>query len=184
MTEDRDIKIYEGRGNSELNDIQRISEDIERNKQNGNIDKAKALGKRLAKIRPDCKKLGLDIGNMPAAELYCVRVLLTFTAEYALRKYILSDTLGDAVSTSMYDYLKTEESGYYNNISDGSAFTFYLLALKKSGDTAQNIGEQFAQRCGINNDEYVSLGAGIFNKVLDLYAKIIDEAEFVNEENI
>ena len=152
MAEDRDIKIYEGKGNSDLNDIQRISEDIDRNKRNGNIDKAKALGKRLAKIRPDCKKLGLDIGNMPASELYCVRVLLTFTAEYAVQKYILSETLADAVSASMYDYLKAEESGYYDNISDGSAFTFYLLALKKSGDTAKNIGEQFAQRCGINSE--------------------------------
>ena len=103
-----------------------------------NIDKAKALGKRLAKIRPDCKKLGLDIGRMPAAELYCVRVLLTFTAEYAVQKYVLSDTLIDAVSASMYDYLKAEETGYYNNISDGSAFTFYLLALKKSGDTGRS----------------------------------------------
>ena len=81
MAEDRDIKIYDGGKSRELNDIQRISEDIDRNKRNGNIDKAKALGKRLAKIRPDCKKLGLDIGSMPAAELYCVRVLLTFTAE-------------------------------------------------------------------------------------------------------
>ncbi len=184
MAEDRDIKIYEGKGNSDLNDILRISEDIERNKQNGNIDKAKALGKRLAKIRPDCQKLVLDVGNMPAAELYCVRVLLTFTAEYALRKYISSDTLGDAVSAAMYDYLKAEERGYYDNISDGSAFTFYLLALKKSGDTAKNIGEQFAKRCGINNDEYVSLGSEIFIKALELYSNIIDEAEFVNEHNI
>lgn len=181
MAEDRDIKIYEGKGNSDLNDIQRISEDIDRNKRNGNIDKAKALGKRLAKIRPDCKKLGLDIGNMPASELYCVRVLLTFTAEYAVQKYILSDTLADAVSASMYDYLKAEESGYYDNISDGSAFTFYLLALKKSGDTAKNIGEQFAQRCGINSEEYVAFGADIFNKSLELYSKIIDETEFVGE---
>ncbi len=181
MAEDRDIKIYEGKGNSDLNDIQRISEDIDRNKRNGNIDKAKALGKRLAKIRPDCKKLGLDIGNMPASELYCVRVLLTFTAEYAVQKYILSETLADAVSASMYDYLKAEESGYYDNISDGSAFTFYLLALKKSGDTAKNIGEQFAQRCGINSEEYVAFGADIFNKSLELYSKIIDETEFVGE---
>lgn len=181
MAEDRDIKIYEGKGNFDLNDIQRISEDLDRNKRNGNIDKAKALGKRLAKIRPDCKKLGLDIGNMPASELYCVRVLLTFTAEYAVQKYILSETLADAVSASMYDYLKAEESGYYDNISDGSAFTFYLLALKKSGDTAKNIGEQFAQRCGINSEEYVAFGADIFNKSLELYSKIIDETEFVGE---
>ena len=55
MAEDRDIKIYEGGKSRELNDIQRISEDIDRNKRNGNIDKAKALGKRLANIRPDCK---------------------------------------------------------------------------------------------------------------------------------
>ncbi len=179
MAEDRDIKIYVGKEISELNDFQRISDDIDRNRRNGNSEKAKALGIRLAKIRPDCKKLGLNCEKMPAAELYCVRVLLTFTAEYAVRKYISSQTLGDSVSSSMYDYLKAQESGYYDNISDGSAFTFYLLALKKSGDTAENIGEQFALRCGINSDEYVSLGAGIFNKALDLFAKIIDETEFI-----
>ena len=37
MAEDRDIKIYEGGKSRELNDIQRISEDIDRNKRNGNI---------------------------------------------------------------------------------------------------------------------------------------------------
>lgn len=181
MAEDRDIKIYEGRGSSESNDIQKLTEDIDRNKRNGNIDKANALGIRLAKIRPDCKKLGLDIGNMPASELYCVRVLLTFTAEYAVRKYISSATLGDAASAAMYSYLKAEETGYYDNISDGSAFTFYLLALKKSGDTAKNLGEQFALRCGTTNDEYISLGAEIFNKALELYSKIIAETDFVEE---
>ena len=35
MAEDRDIKIYEGGKSRELNDIQRISEDIDRNKRNG-----------------------------------------------------------------------------------------------------------------------------------------------------
>lgn len=179
MAEDRDIKIYVGKEISELNDFQRISDDIDRNRRNGNSEKAKALGIRLAKIRPDCKKLGLHCENMPASELYCVRVLLTFTAEYAVRKYIASQTLGDAVSSSMYDYLKTEESGYYDNISDGSAFTFYLLALKKSGDTAENIGEQFARRCGMSNEEYVSLGAEIFNKASELFARIIEETEFI-----
>ena len=112
MAEDRDIKIYVGKEISELNDFQRISDDIDRNRRNGNSEKAKALGIRLAKIRPDCKKLVLNCGNMPAAELYCVRVLLTFTAEYAVRKYISSQTLGDAVSSSMYYYLKAQESGY------------------------------------------------------------------------
>lgn len=180
MAEDRDIKIYVGKEISELNDFQQISDDIDRNKKNGNIEKAKSLGVRLAKIRPDCKKLGLKCDNLPASELYCIRVLLTFTAEYAVRKYIASETLADEVSSSMYDYLKTEESGYYDNISDGSAFTFYLLALQKGGDTAKNIGEQFACRCGTNHGEYAENGAEIFRLAQDLFSKIIAEADFAS----
>ena len=179
MAEDRDIKIYVGKEISERNDFQRISDDIDRNRRNGNSEKAKALGERLAKIRPDCKKLALSCDNMPASELYCVRVLLTFTAEYAVRKYISSDSLADTVSSSMYDYLKNEESRYYDNISDGSAFTFYLLALKKTGETAKNIGEQFAKRCGTDHKEYEEMGAEIFNTALNLFKKFIDEADFI-----
>ena len=103
-----------------------------------------------------------------------------FMMEHLCRK-IEQEALADAVSSSMYDYLKTEESGYYDNISDGSAFTFYLLALKKDGDTARNIGEQFAQRCGINNEEYSDMGANFFIKAQELFSKIIDETEFINE---
>ena len=181
MAEDRDIKIYVGRQSREQSDFQRISEDIDRNRRNGNSEKAKALGIRLAKIRPDCKKLDLHCEKMQASELYCIRVLLTFTAEYTVRRKIEQEALADAVSSSMYDYLKTEERGYYDNISDGSAFTFYLLALKKDGDTARNIGEQFAQRCGINNEEYSDMGANFFIKAQELFSKIIGETEFINE---
>jgi hypothetical protein len=178
MAEDKDIKIYVNRKNADQGDFERISDDIDRNKRNGNTEKAKALGIRLAKIRPDCKKLDLHCEKMPASELYCVRVLLTFTAEYTVRKKISSDALADAVSSSMYNYLKSEEKGYYDNISDGSAFTFYLLALKKSGDTKQNIGEQFAQRCGTSSREYVNMGAEIFSVSEKIFSEMIAEADF------
>ena len=115
---------------------------------------------------------------MPAAELYCVRVLLTFTAEFSIRNRIHSDILADAVSTSMYDYLKTEEKGYYDNISDGSAFTFYLLALKKDGAPSHNIGEQFAKRCGTNRIEYTQKGAEIFDRASELFSRMIEETGF------
>ena len=41
MGEDRDIKIYVKGENSESNDFVRISDGIDRNKRNGNSDKAK-----------------------------------------------------------------------------------------------------------------------------------------------
>ena len=59
MAEDRDIKIYEGGKSCELNDIQRISEDIDRNKRNGNIDKAKLSEKGLQKFAPTAKSSDL-----------------------------------------------------------------------------------------------------------------------------
>ena len=178
MGEDRDIKIYVKGENSESNDFVRISDGIDRNKRNGNSDKAKQLGIRLAKVKPDSAELEAFCRNMPAAELYCVRVLLTFTAEFSIRNGIHSDILADAVSTSMYDYLKTEEKGYYDNISDGSAFTFYLLALKKDGNPSHNIGEQFAKRCGTNRIEYAQKGAEIFDRASELFSRMIEETGF------
>lgn len=178
MAEDRDIKIYIGKKAREANDFLQISEEIEQNRQNGNIEKAQLLGESLARVKPDSSELGLDCTNMAATELYCIRVLLTFTAEYIIQQSIKSEIISDAVSSAMYGYLKTAEPGYYDNISDGSAFTFYLLALKKNGDTARNIGEQFAGRCGTSRDEYIKLGAEIFRTASALFVEMINKVDF------
>lgn len=63
MAEDRDIKIYEGGKSRELNDIQRISEDIDRNKRNGNIDKQKLSEKGLQKFAPTAKSSDLILAE-------------------------------------------------------------------------------------------------------------------------
>lgn len=178
MAEDKDIKIYIGKNAREANDFLQISEEIEQNRQNGNIERAELLGQSLARVRPDDAELGLDCSNMAATELYRIRVLLTFTAEYIIRQSINSEIVADAVSTAMYGCLKTAEPGYYDNISDGSAFTFYLLALKKDGDTAHNIGEQFAKRCGTSSGEYVKLGAEIFRTASALFTEMINNVKF------
>lgn len=178
MAEDKDIKIYVGKNSPEQNEFRQISDGIDFNTKNGNIEKAKQLGIRLAKIKPESDELGLDCRKSAASTLYCIRVLLTFTAEYTIRKTIDSEIIADAVSSSMYGYLKSEEPRYYDNISDGSAFTFYLLALKKDGEVEKSIGEQFAQRCGTSREEFSEMGANIFRHSLKLFTKIISETDF------
>lgn len=180
MAEDRDIKIYVSKKKSEQNDFQQISDGINFNTRNGNIEKAKQLGIRLAKIKPESKELGLSCEKAATSTLYCIRVLLTFTAEYTVQSIIDSEIISDAISSSMYNYLKSEEPGYYDNISDGSAFTFYLLALKKGGNVEKNIGEQFAQRCGTSREEFSEMGANVFRLALNLFTKIISETDFKN----
>lgn len=178
MTDDRDIKIYVKKGTNESAELESLSDDILRHASNGNREKASALGVRMAKIKAEDGVIDLSGYKLTAAQLYQVRVLLTFVAEYSVQKNISVEFLSDTVSTAMYDYLKANERGYYDNISDGGAFTFYLLALKKGGDTAQNIGEQFAMLCRINKPEFVKLGAKIFTTGEKYFSDMINNADF------
>lgn len=182
MADDSDIKIYVRKGMSETNEFASLTDNILRHVSNGNRDKATQLGTKMAKIKAEDNITDLSRYNLTAAMLYQTRVLMTFTAEYCVQKNISVSILSDAVSTAMYDYLKANERGYYDNISDGGAFTFYLLALKKSGNTAQNIGEQFAMLCGINKPDIIELGKSVFIDSEKFFTELINNAGFLPVE--
>ncbi|MBQ8575448.1 MAG: hypothetical protein IJ447_05305 [Clostridia bacterium] len=178
MADDRDIKIYVKKPMSETTEFKCITEEIQLHIANGNKEKAVALGEKMAKIKPEDNIIDLSGFNMTAALLYQTRVLLTFTAEYSVQKNIAVEFLADTVSSAMYDYLKANERGYYDNISDGGAFTFYLLALKKDGDAAENIGKQFSMLCNISWPEIADLGKRIFTEGRQYFDKLINETTF------
>ena len=173
MNDDRDIKIYVKKGSSDTSEFESISDSILRHVSNGNRDKASELGANMAKVKAEDGAVDLSGYKLSASHLYQVRVLLTFVAEYSVQKNISEKFISDTVSGSMYDYLKENESGYYDNISDGGAFTFYLLALKKSGELARNIGEQFAMLCGTNSPEFIELGDKIFTEAEKYFSDMI-----------
>ena len=178
MADDRDIKIYVQKSMTETGEFQAINDEVQLHLANGNRDKAMALGQQLAKIRPEDGNFDLSGFNMTSALLYQIRVLLTFMAEYSIQKNIPVDFLADTASSAMYEYLKANEPGYYNNISDGAAFTFYLLALKKGGDAATNIGEQFSMLCNISWQEIIDLGKRIFVQGSEYFDNMIKEISF------
>lgn len=178
MADDRDIKIYVKKSMTETTEFMCLTDEIQYQISNGNRDKALALGEKMGKIKPEDKVVDLSGFNLTAALLYQVRVLLTFTAEYSIQKNIPNEFLADTASSALYDYLKANESGYYDNISDGGAFTFYLLALKEGGDAAENIGKQFAKLCNISWPEIADLGKRIFTEATAFFDKMIDEVNF------
>ncbi len=178
MADDRDIKIYVKKSMTETGEFQAINDEVQRHIANGNRDKAITLGQQMAKIKPEDGIVDLSGFNMTAALLYQVRVLLTFVAEYSIQKNVPVDFLADTASAAMYEYLKTNESGYYSNISDGAAFTFYLLALKKGGDAATNIGEQFSMLCNISWQEIIDLGKRVFVQASEHFDNMIKETIF------
>lgn len=178
MADDRDIKIYVKKSMSETSEFKCITDEIQIHIANGNKDKAIALGEKMAKIKPEDNIIDLSGFNMTAALLYQIRVLLTFTAEYSVQKNIAVEFLADTASSAMYDYFKANERGYYDNISDGGAFTFYLLALKKGGDAAENIGKQFSMLCNMSWPEIADLGKRIFTEGRQYFDKLINEITF------
>lgn len=178
MADDRDIKIYVQKSTSETTEFRSLTDEIQLHISNGNRDKAIALGEKAAKVRPEDNAVDLSGFNMTSAVLYQIRALITFVADYRMQKKIANEFLADTAVSAIYDYLKANESGYYSNISDGGAFTFYLLALNKGGDVAENIGEQFSKLCNINWPEIADLGKRIFIQASEYFDKMIDEAAF------
>lgn len=178
MNDDRDIKIYVRKDTSETSEFESISDNILHHVSNGNRDKASELGAKMAKVKAEDGAVDISGYKLSSSHLYQVRVLLTFTAEYSVQKNISEKFLSDTVSGGMYDYLKENERGYYDNISDGAAFTFYLLALQKGGDVAQNIGEQFAMLCGTNSTEFTELGGRIFTEAEKYFSDMILSVNF------
>lgn len=179
MADDRDIKIYVKNKTGDTSDFVAISDDILRHVENGNKTKAVELGQKMAKVKAEDNIVDLSKYNLSAAQLYQVRVLLTFVAEYSVQKNVSVEFLSDTVSSSMYDYLKENESGYYKNISDGGAFSFYLLALKKEGDTPQNVGERFAMLCGTKSSEFAKLGSELFTAGAEYFSNMIEDIKFL-----
>ena len=82
---------------------------------------------------------------------------------------------------SMYEVIQKNSPGFYSNISNGAAFTFYYLAIQKGGDLSAHIGEAFAMLCSVKNKEgFVEAGKTVWNLAVDIISKEIEKADFEN----
>lgn len=169
---DSDIKIYGD--TSKTNFGMEFSDTLEamnHHRQNGNIEKAKHLGKALAALSPTgTGPMGLDLENILPKKflvqdvLYQIKVLIMFAAEAITEVRITYPQLAATAINAMYDTLSETSPGFYRNLTDGSAFSFYYLAARKNGDMAKNIGDAFAMLCNVkkNTDDFSKAGEAIW----------------------
>lgn len=186
---ENDVKIYKSK--SELNkngsDLSSAFDAVIVHRTNGNLDKARALGETLATITPTGSGDGIivDLKDHLAQKyfapdiLYQIKVLLVFACETLLQIEVPVSVVSTTAITAMYDRIKTLSPGFYDNISNGAAFTFYYLAIQKGGELSQNIGEAFAMLCGVKNKEgFVNAGKTVWNIAVDIVEKEIEKAGF------
>ena len=187
---DSDVKIYHSKSelNRSGNDLSIAFDAVIAQRTNGNIDKARKLGEILATITPTGSGDGIivDLKDHLAPKyfapdiLYQIKVLLVFACETLLQIEIPVSVVSTTAISSMYDRIKALSPGFYDNISNGAAFTFYYLAIQKGGELSDNIGEAFAMLCSVKNKEgYVKAGKTVWNLAVDIIEKEIDKTEFI-----
>ena len=184
---ENDVRIYVSKKemNRNAGEFAGNFDSVMRHRANGNIDKAHKLGANLATIAPTSDGDGIFVNLKDHLSqkffapdiLYQIRVLLVFACETILQMELNSELLSTTAIASMYTALEKGTPGFYSNIANGAAFTFYYLAIQKGGDLSENIGEAFAMLCSVKNkDSFVLAGKTIWNIAVDIIGKEIEKA--------
>ena len=184
---ENDVKIYVSKKemNKSASEFSGNFDAVMRHRANGSIDKARKLGAALATIAPTGEGDGIFVNLRDHLSpkffvqdiLYQIRVLLVFACETILQMELKSELLSTTAIASMYTALEKDTPGFYSNIANGAAFTFYYLAIQKGGDISENIGEAFAMLCSVKNkDSYVLAGKTVRNIAVDIIEKEIEKA--------
>lgn len=189
---DSDIKIYGDKNDLSKREAEKMADAFEMmnaHRTNGNLNKARELGEKLATLTPSETNEGemhLDLSKVLAAKyrsqdiMYQIKVLLVFIAETILQKEISDQFLSTTAINAMHNKLRDDSPNFFKNISDGTAFTFYYLALRKSEDIRENMGEAFAMLCSVqkNKEGFVEAGKIICSVAVDAIIKEIRKVEF------
>lgn len=190
---EEDVKIFSAQKakaekiqtvNNNIDELSLIKE-MDSERSNGNLAKAKNLGLNLANIFIDEKSIneGLQelIGTLETNKeiLFQIRILMVFGAEREIGRLLKKALLCSTAINALHDKIHDDNLNFYNKFSDGAEYSFYYLALKSSGDTVKSIGRSFAMLCGRENDfRYKELGEKLWMKTITEVDEIIGSYKF------
>ena len=169
--ENDDIKIFAPEAAADLpqtGELDNLAAETEALRESGNLDAAKRLGRKLATLSahsPELIAISQSFGfTLTPEREQQLHVLMVFSGQHALRAQ-LPQLLSEAAITAMNNYLINHSKSFWDTISDGSAFTQYLLAAPMP----QPVGEVYARMSGQeDNPDLCSLGATVFTTAAEL----------------
>lgn len=186
--DDADMKIFTTSQRSlEFAEAERVVAELEHERQNGNLARARQLGARLAeevsKIGEGDSIFGYLIGteeDPQARETVEQRkILLAFAIESSIAVYSPSKLIGTTILNTYYELLAVYAKDFYDQISSTGAFSLYYLDLRRGIKVSRAIGRTFAELCGKEGDKvYEELGYALNCRFYDTVCKLVDEADF------
>lgn len=170
--EDSDIKIFTPEQQKRTdNDILDLVESIDHHRRNGNVARARELGKDLVKVA-----LRENVMDGFAGEEFRtlevtteIGVLLLFSTEAALNYFLPNAQLSAIAISSLHEAMESQESEFFKNVVESPAYSLYYLSIRKGGeDVARSIGESFAKLCKKPDSEaFIEEGKRIYEMAVN-----------------
>ncbi len=182
-----DVKIKkdsspEEKYRQELVETESIVAMLYNQKQNGNIDRARSLGRKMAEqVDADDGEFcfGYDADENDQVILQR-RMLLAFTVKRGFELFCPNMIVTKTANNQFFDIIHKNSPHIYADIQANGAFSYYTLCIRDSREPEECIGETFAQLSGHNGDKiYSELGEALYLHFLDLVAKEVNKLEFV-----
>ena len=174
--EDADIKIAGGSFKSEPGSASKqadreLEEEIRRQKELGNIEKAYQLGALLAQeVAASDGEFVFGEDESEDMNLFIQRrLLLSFTVCHGLDLYTRSWLVATTALNQFYDTLKKENNFLYDDLSKSGEISFYYLCVRKGRNVSNAIGKTFARLCKKESSTvYQELGEALYLRFLDV----------------
>lgn len=141
------------------------SEEYLRQKECGNLARAKDLGAQIAEfVAQDEDFYGLsEVSDLFDREELQVRQLLCYTVVTVLHHRIVPEFLAEAAVADFLQALEKSSPEIYRHFAEGSSYSMYLLSRYRGGEPELEVGKTFAMLCGIQDAVTVEYGETLYS---------------------
>ena len=180
--EDDDIKIapdsFAPRPPREEND--RILSAYIEEKRNGNLNKAKILGKRFAQIVSDISfKDFPELKDADGDTLRHAVILNAFTVNSSFENLIPNQISAQVAVNTFLEELEFFHPKLWEDINETGAFSLYLLALRAGEDVKEAVGTRFSELVKNGYDaETAALGSELYERFYRFCGKAVSAMLF------
>lgn len=165
--DDSDIKIVPDRPSEIFDTSEGAAVAFVREKNNGNMEKARILGTRFAEalFSDDRKGIAFGIGEMDDANTIAQRkVMFTHVVGQVIEDIAPNSIVAQSALSAFYDRIQQDSAEIYDQVTETAAVTMYMLASRTTADDPQAYGGVFARLCGQEgNPLFVQYGSELAN---------------------
>lgn len=182
MSQKDDVKVADfSHKNGSADDAQSLMDDIQKQKQNGNFDKARQLGKALAnEVDSNDGEFVFGLDQTESADIIAQRrLLLAFMVTWGLDECCRNSLISKVAQNTFLEEIQSGSPAIYRDINQQGAFSYYYLCVRDTAKPGADVGRTFAELCNRKGDcVYAKLGSALFEYFLTFVKKSVAVLDF------